>query len=145
MENEKTKIPMWFWLVSIFFLLWNIMGVFSFFAHTLISAEAIAELPLNERELYGEYPLWTTIVFAIAVIAGLIGAIGLVLKKKWSKMAFVISLIAIIPQMIHNVFFTNSIEVYGTAEAVTMPALVVVFGLFLVWFSGFAIKKHWLK
>ena len=145
MELEKTKIPIWFWVVSIFFLLWNIMGVFSFLAHTFISNEALAELPSNERELYGEYPLWTTIVFAIAVIAGMIGAIGLVLKKKWSKMAFVISLLAIIPQMIHNVFFTKSIEVYGTVEAVTMPALVVVVGLFLVWFSMFAIKKQWLN
>ena len=145
MKHEKTKIPMWFWVVSIFFLLWNIMGVFSFLAHTFISNEALAELPSNERELYGEYPLWTTIVFAIAVIAGMIGAIGLVLKKKWSKMAFVISLLAIIPQMIHNVFFTKSIEVYGTVEAVTMPALVVIFGLFLLWFSTLAIKKHWLN
>lgn len=145
MEHEKIKIPIWFWVVSIFFLLWNIMGVFSFLAHTFISNEALAELPSNERELYGEYPLWTTIAFAIAVIAGIIGAIGLVLKKKWSKIAFVISLLAIIPQMIHNVFFTKSIEVYGVVEAVTMPALVVIFGLFLVWFSMFGTKKHWLK
>ena len=145
MEHGKTKIPTWFWVISIFFLLWNIMGVFSFLAHTLISNEALAELSTDERALYGEYPLWTTIVFAIAVIAGMIGAIGLVLKKKWSKTAFVISLLAIIPQMIQNVFFTNSIEVYGVVEAVTMPVLVVIFGSFLVWFSMFSIKKHWLK
>ena len=145
MEQKKPKIPMWFWIVSIFLLLWNIMGVFSFLAHTFISNEALAELPSNERELYSEYPLWTTIVFAIAVIAGLIGTIGLVLKKKWSKMAFIISLLAIIPQMIHNVFFTKSIEVYGAVEAATMPALVVIFGLFLVWFSMLGIRKQWLK
>lgn len=144
MKHEKTKIPIWFWVVSIFFLLWNIMGLFSFIAHTLISNEALAELPSNERDLYGQYPFWTTIVFAIAVIAGTIGAVGLVMKKKWAKMAFVISLLAVIPQMIHNVFFTTAIEVYGPVEAVTMPALVVVFGLFLVWFSMFAIKKQWL-
>ena len=84
-------------------------------------------------------------IFAIAVLGGLIGAIGLVFKKKWSKTAFVISLLAIIPQMIHNVFFTKSMEVYGTVEAVTMPALVVVFGVLLVWFSKLGIKNHWLK
>jgi len=145
MKHEKAKIPMWFWVVSIFFLLWNIMGVFSFLAHTFISTDALAELPSNERELYGEYPLWTTIVFAIAIVTGFLGAIGLVLKKKWSKLAFVISLLAVIPQMIHNVFFTNAIEVYGTVKAVTMPALVVIFGLFLVWFSMLAIKKQWLS
>jgi hypothetical protein len=145
MKNKNTKIPTWFWVVSIFFLLWNIMGVFSFFAHTLISDAAIAELPANERALYGEYPMWTTIVFAIAVFGGIIGAIGLVLKKKWSKTAFIVSLLAIIVQMTHNVFFTTSIEVYGTIQAVTMPVLVVVIGIFLVWFSIYGIKKHWLN
>jgi len=145
MENGKAEIPKWFWVLSIFFLLWNIMGVLSFFGHTFITEEALAELSADERELYGDYPLWTTIAFAIAVLTGFIGAIGLVLRRKWSKTAFMISLLAIIPQMTHNVFFTKSIEVYGTAEAVTMPALVVIFGIFLLWFSSLGIKKNWLK
>jgi hypothetical protein len=145
MENEKVKIPKWFWVVAIFFLLWNIMGVLSFFGHTFISEGALAELPTNERELYGEYSLWITIVFAIAVLGGIIGSIGVVFRKKWSKTAFTISLLAIIPQMIHNVFFTSSVEVYGTIKAVTMPVLVVIFGVLLVWFSIFGIKNNWLK
>lgn len=121
------------------------MGVLSFFEHTFISEEALAKLPQKERELYGDYPLWTTIVFAIAVFFGFFGSLGVVLKKKWAKPAFIISLCAIIPQMIHNVFFTKSIDVYGPGQAATMPVMVVVFGIFLVWFSNFAIKKNWLK
>ena len=145
MKNSTTKIPVWFWLLAIFFLLWNVMGVLSFFAHTFISEEALAALPTNERELYGDYPLWTTLVFAIAVFGGLLGSIGLLLKKRWSKVAFIISLLAIIPQMIHNVFFTKSMDVYGPGQAATMPIMVVLFGVFLVWFSNYCIRKKWLK
>jgi len=145
MENGKIKLPVWFWIVAAFSLLWNIMGVVSFFMHVFISKEALDALSVAERDLYKSYPLWTNIVFAIAVFFGFAGSLGLVLKKKWSKMAFIISLIAIVPQMIHNVFFTKSIEVYGTAQAITMPILVVVFGILLVWFSSFAINKNWLK
>ncbi|MBC8319495.1 MAG: hypothetical protein H8E34_02100 [Bacteroidetes bacterium] len=145
MENGKIKIPIWFWVVTIFFLLWNIMGVFSFYEHTFISEEALAKLPEQERELYGDYPIWTTIVFAIAAFGGLLGSLGLIFKKKWSKIAFIISLCAIIPQMVHNVFFTKSMEVYGPVQAATMPIMVVVFGVFLVWFSNVAIKKNWLN
>lgn len=139
------KIPKWFWVVAIFFLLWNIMGVLSFFAHTFISEEALAALPDNEKELYGDYPIWTTIVFAIAVFFGLFGSLGLLLKKRWSKIAFIISLCAIIPQMIHNVFFTKSMDVYGPGQAATMPIMVVVSGFFLIWFSKYAINQNWLK
>lgn len=144
MEN-KIKIPIWFWVTAVFFLLWNSMGVISFFAHTFISEEDLALLPTQERELYGDYPIWTTIVFAIAVFGGLLGAVGLLLKKKWSKTAFIISLLAIVPQMTHNLFFTKSVEVYGVGQAAAMPIMVVVFGLFLVWFSSYGIKKNWLK
>ena len=145
MENGKIKLPVWFWIVAAFSILWNFMGVVSFVMHVFISKEALDALSVAERDLYNSYPLWTEIVFAIAVFFGFAGSLGLVLKKKWSKMAFIISLIAIVPQMIHNVFFTRSIEVYGTAQAVTMPILVVVFGILLVWFSSFAINKNWLK
>ncbi len=145
MENSNVTSPKWYWVIAIFFLLWNIMGVLSFFAHTFISEEAVALLPKNEQALYGEYPFWTTIVFAAAVFFGLFGSIGLIFKKKWSKLLFTISLIAIIVQMGHNVFFTHSIEVYGTVQAVTMPIIVLVFGLFLIWFSTYSIRNNWLK
>jgi hypothetical protein len=145
MENIKTKTPIWFWALSVFFLLWNIMGVLSFFAHTFISEEALAELSEKERELYNDYPIWTTIVFAVAVFCGLLGSLGLLFKKKWSILAFIFSLSAIIPQMIYNVFFTNSIDVYGLGQAITMPIMVVIFGVFLVWFSNFTSKKNWLN
>ncbi len=145
MGNVKMKIPKWFWPVAIFFLLWNIMGILSFFAHTFISEEALAVLPEKERELYGDYPIWTTIVFAIAVFFGFFGSLGLILKKKWSKLAFIISFCAIVPQMIHNLFFTKSMDVYGPGQAATMPVMVFVFGLLLIWFSNYSIKKNWLK
>ncbi len=143
MENN-IKTPKWFWGLVIFFLLWNIMGVASFFQHTFISQEALDALPKAERELYGSYPLWTVIAFAIATFFGLAGSIGLLLKKKWAKQAFIVSLVGIIPQIIHNIFFTNAREVYGSASDV-MPILVVLLGLFLIWFSIYGIKRGWLK
>lgn len=144
-ETTQNKIPKWFWVLAVIFLLWNIMGVLSFFGHTFITEEALAKLPEKERALYGEYSIWTTVLFAIATFGGLIGSIGLILKKKWAKPFFIISILAIIPQMIHNVFFTKSIEVYGLAQAVTMPILVVIIAAFLIWFSNFSSAKNWLK
>ncbi|MFD1014880.1 hypothetical protein [Winogradskyella rapida] len=144
MNNTTLNRPLWFAIVAIVLLIWNALGIFSFFAHTFISDEALAALPAEESALYGAYPFWTTVIFAIAVATGFIGALGLVLKKAWSKKAFIISLLAIIPQMIHNVFFTDAIAVYGTAEAVTMPILVVLLAIFALWFSSYGIKKGWL-
>ncbi len=144
MENNN-KIPSWYWILVIVFVLWNIMGVFSFYIHTFITEEALAQLPTNERDLYDQYPKLITVVFGVAVFFGLAGAIGLFFKKKWAKIAAIISIVAVIIQMSHHVFFTKSIEVYGLLHTITMPILVVVFGLFLVWLSNFSIKKGWLN
>ena len=144
-DSIKNKIPKWFWVLAVIFLLWNIMGVLSFFGHTFITEEALAKLPENERALYGDYSIWTTILFAIATFGGLIGSIGLILKRKWAQTFFILSFLAIVPQMIHNVFLTKSIDVYGLGQALTMPVLVVLIGALLIWYSIFTIKKNWLK
>lgn len=144
MENQATTIPKWYWAFAVFFLLWNLMGMVSFFQHTFITDEALAALPLAERDFYNSYPIWTTVAFAIAVFGGTIGSIGLLMKKKWAKTVFIASLAAIIPQMTHNLFFTKAREVYGPGTEI-MPILIIVFGILLVWFSAFGIKKNWLR
>jgi len=144
MNKGKNKIPVWFWIVSTVAILWNIMGVASFFMQIMISDETLQALPINERELYGNYPLWTKIAFALAVFGGLFGSIALLLRKKYAKPLFLISLVAIIIQMYHHLFMINSIEVYGT-EAWIMPILVFIIGILLVWFSWFCYKKNWIK
>lgn len=142
---KNVKVPGWFWGVVIFALLWNIMGVLSFIQHTFISEEALAMLPENESALYENYPAWATAIFAVAVFGGLFGSLGLLLRKRWSKLLFIISLSAVVPQMIHNLFFTKSMEVYGPGQATTMPSMIVLFAILFIWFSNVAIKKSWLK
>ena len=145
METTSAKVPTSFWIVSIIFLLWNLMGVMSFYMHVFISDEAIAALPEAEAAMYAEYPLWTDIAFAVAVIGGLLASIGLLMRQKGVRFLASISLVAIIIQMTHNVFFTSAMEVYGVAQAVTMPILVVILGALLLWYAGRAKDRGWLR
>ena len=77
MTHEKVKIPIWFWIVTGLFLVWNFMGVAAFFQHISLSEEAIQAMPAAEQELYGRYPIWTKVVFALAVLCGFLGCLGL--------------------------------------------------------------------
>ncbi|WP_200975257.1 hypothetical protein [Echinicola sp. 20G] len=142
MENS-VKIPLWFWIVSTVMLLWNLMGVGSFFMHVGMSEEALAALSEAEQELYASYPMWTTVAFAAAVFGGALGCIGLLLRKKWAKMVLIISLIGVIIQMFHSLVIAKATDVYGPG-AVVMPIMVIVIAIFLVWLANYSIKKHWL-
>lgn len=144
MNQSNRSVPGWYWILAVLFLLWNLMGVSQFFAITFISDESLARLSVEERALYESYPGWVTVVFALAVFGGTIGSIGLLLRKRWARLAFIISLIGIVPQMIQNVFMTDAREVYGPGSVV-MPVMILVLGIFLVWYAGMCIRKGWLR
>ncbi|MEL4308073.1 hypothetical protein [Joostella sp. CR20] len=145
MDVQQTlKIPVWFWIVSVIALLWNLMGVGAFIADMSITEEALAALPEGQRELYENNPLWSKIAYGIAVIGGAVGSLLLILRKKLAKNIFIISFVAIVIQMVYNLFIVKSVEVYGPG-AYIMPIMVILIGFGLIQFSGYGIKKGWLK
>ena len=131
-------------IISIIALIWNLMGVFAYLAQVNMSDEIIAALPEVERALYDNVPAWVTGVFAIAVFGGALGCILLLLKKKLATPVLIISLIGIIAQMIYNFGMSKAAEVYGPGGMI-MPAMVVLIGVFLVWYAKQATAKGWLS
>lgn len=144
MNQSSTSVPTWFKVVMVILILWNIMGIMSFFGQVFISEDTLALLSENERALYAQYPLWAQTVYAIAVFAGLAGSIGLLMRKKWAIPQLILSLIAIIIQMGHSVFMTDAVAVYGNMTYV-MPTLVVLVASFEVYLAMKVDKKGWLK
>lgn len=143
MSEISAKPPLWFWLIVIVALLWNLMGVTSYISTVGISPDALAALPDAERILMETMPAWATSAFAIAVFAGVSGCILLLLRKTLAISVFLISFIAIVLQMTYWLAMTNSLDVYGPGGA-AMPVMVIIFGAFLIWFAKFATVKGWL-
>jgi hypothetical protein len=138
------KLPVWFWIVAIVAIFWNLMGVVSYISTVMISPEAIAAMPQAEQALYNNTPIWATSAFAIAVFAGIAGSVLLLLRKSIAFPVFGLSLAGIIIQMSYWLLMTNSIDVYGPG-GVAMPIMVIIIGAFLVWFSNMAKAKGWLR
>ena len=141
--ETKVKPPVWFWIVSILALLWNLAGVMAYIGQAYMSAEDLAALSEAERKLFETQPAWVTGAFAIAVWGGALGCIFLLMRKRWAKPVFVISLIGIIAQMGYNFFISNNFEVYGPG-AMIMPIMVLLVGVGLILFSNKAIANQWL-
>ena len=144
-NNSGVKPPMWFWIVSAIALLWNIMGVMAYLGNAFLTEELKAELPPEQLELIENTPAWVTAAFAIAVWAGLLGCIALLIRKKWARPVLLISLIGIIAQMSYSFFMTNAAEVYGQMQGVIMPVLVIAIGVALVILARKATNANWLK
>ena len=93
--DSTNKPPVWFWVVSVLALIWNIIGVMSYLAQAYTSVEDLEKMTQAQRELFESQPAWVTGAFAIAVFGGTLGCIALLLRKKWAKPILIISLLGI--------------------------------------------------
>jgi len=144
MMNEKNKPTKVFWIIGVIALLWNLMGVSAYLAQAYMSDEALAALPEAERALYENAPAWVTAAFATAVFGGTIACILLLLRRKTATLVFIISLIGIIVQMAYNIGISKAAEVYGPG-GMLMPVMVLLIGIFLVWYSKTSYQKGWIS
>ena len=138
-----TKPTTTFWTIAIIALLWNLSGVASFFMEVFITPEALATLPEAERALYETNPLWMKVVFAIAVFDGLLACVLLLLRKALAIFIFIISLVAVLIQMLYSIFMTNAPEVLGPGS-IAMSLLVIAIAIFLVWYARKSKVKGWI-
>jgi hypothetical protein len=143
-EENNEKKPVWFWIIGWGALLWNLLGVFAYIMQVTMSPEMMASMPTAQQELIENTPAWATGAFAFAVFGGAFGAILLLLKNKLALPFFIISFIGVLVQMVHSLFLSNSMEVYGPGGAV-MPIMVVLFGIGLIWISKRSIPKGWIS
>jgi hypothetical protein len=131
--ETTTKTPVWFWIISVLALVWNIMGVMAYIGQAFMTDEVLATLPKGEQNFYNNTPAWVTAAFAIAVFAGALGCIALLLRKKWASPLLLLSLIAVLAQTTYNFFLQDFVELSG--NRVIMPIMIIVVAIFLVWFS----------
>jgi len=138
MTNFKVKPPIWFWIVSAIALLWNAMGVNQYLGQAYQTESWRAALTDEQFEMVSNFPSWLTAAFAIAVFSAVIASLGLLLRKKWAHRLFLISLIAVVIQM-------GYILIQGIHDSIEMTISIILFAVFLVWFSKKSISKGWIS
>lgn len=141
---STTKPSAAFWIISVIALIWNLMGVNQYIQQAYMTDSFKAMYTEEQLEMIASSPSWVIAVFAIAVFGGLLGSLALLFRRKIAIMLFIVSLIGIIAQMYHNLFVIDSVAIYGPGAAI-MPAMILAFALFLLWYSKFADKKNWLS
>lgn len=143
MSHQLKNAPTSFWIISGIFLLWNLMGVMAFFMQVTMGPETLATLPEAERALYESTPTWANAAFGLAVFAGTLGSLFLLLRKVWALPALVASLVGIAVQLFHAFALSDAFQVLGPGGLV-MPVLVTVGGISLLLFARSARNRQWI-
>ncbi|MCB1566759.1 MAG: hypothetical protein KDI78_14330 [Xanthomonadales bacterium] len=140
---SSSKPPVWFWIVSVVALLWNMLGVMAFVGQMMMTPDMLAQLPEAQRVQIEARPMWATIAFGIAVFGGAIGSALLLIRSRMAKGLLLASLLAVITQM-SQAFSAGSFADAGPGGMV-MAAMIIVVAALLVWLAAAATRKGWLR
>jgi len=141
---DAGRVPGWYWAVAVVALLWEAMGCYAYVTQVSMDSAALAQLPARQREIWAAMPAWATGAYAVAVWVGLLGAIALLLRRRWARLAFAASLLGVIVQFGWTFLATPILSDMG-ASAAAFPAFIFLVAALLLWFSGVATKRGWLR
>jgi hypothetical protein len=137
-----TKVPVWYWVAAIGALLFECLGCFFYIAEVRLTPEQIATLPLDQAAMLSARPAWYYAAFGVAVWVGLVGTLGLLLRKAWSVPLLLTSLIAVAVQF-SAIFIVPEMRTV-TSDALLGPIVVIVicYGIFML--ARLAKRRGWL-
>mgnify|MGYP000470208995 CR=1 FL=1 len=146
MTDSTNKPNVLFWIVGVIAIIWNGMGVNAYVQQAYDTEGHRAQFVDKPEllELTNNMPSWYTAIFAIAVFAGILGCVFMLLRKKLANFLLKVSLAAVLIQTINNLFFTGVREFYGTFEY-SMLISIAVIAIFLVVYTKKATEKGWLS
>ncbi|HEY9090372.1 hypothetical protein [Parasphingorhabdus sp.] len=142
--EQDGQPPVWFWIIAILALLWNGLGLAAYVADITMSADDYAQLTLEQQKLYANRPYWASAAFAVAVIAGFLGSVMLLLRKPIAVRLFLLSLIAVLIQF-GSYFILDGYMDYLNQTGWIMPITIPVVSLAFFLFARWAEKDSLLK
>lgn len=139
--ETATATPAWYWLVAVACLSFEAAGAY-LFANSLTLDPA--SLPLDQRAIFDATPQWMTIAWAFAIGAGLLGAIGLLLRRRLAEPLLLLSLIAVLVQF-SGIFLVRQLREL-TPEAHLVVPIVILFLAYGFWQAAkLARRRGWLR
>ena len=141
----RVKPPTWFWIVAALLALWGVMGVVGFHVDVATSAADRAKLDPYDQQLYATRPPWLIACYAVAVWAGLIGSLLLLVRKRLALPLYVASLVAVLVMFGWMFVMTDIIAHKGVLVATGFPILVALLCVLEIWLARLAKKRGWIS
>lgn len=141
------RLPKSFWIIAVLGLLWNLLGLAMFFMQVTLSPEALAAMPAAQREIHGATPAWIDVTFGLTVVSGVVsgvlGAVGLLMRRRWAVVMFGVSLVALAVQLLGAYLVTPAGAASGAA-GLGLPVLLIVIAFALLAYACNVASRGWL-
>jgi len=139
-----TSTPKWFLPVAILALAWNLIGCAFYLKDVSISAADVAQMSAAQQAQHAARPAWSVGATAIAVWAGALGCVGLIMRKRWAAPILAASLAGVVVQDI-SLFMMSGAEAQAPPAAMVLQGLVLAIAIGLVLLARKASARGWIR
>jgi hypothetical protein len=106
------------------------MGAFDYLMTETRNEGYMGQFTPEQLEYFYAFPAWVVAFWAIAVWGGVLGAIFLLLRKRFAVGTFLVSFLAMVVTMVRNYLLSDGLEVTSVSGLV-FTAVIFVVSLFL--------------
>lgn len=120
-----------FWVIAVLGLIWNLLGVGAFLVlQTSTKEELVQMYGAEQGAIAAAHPIGYSVIFALAVLGGVLGCLMLLLRNKFALWFFAVSFICTVLQL-------GYLIVIGAMSGLTlfewlMPLMIPVVALLLL-------------
>jgi len=132
------KPNMKFWVLGWLGLIWNLIAFTQFLSH--VDPRAIAQSPEGLQDFIATRPTWATVIFGIAVTAGVVGCVLMLLRRKVSERVFLLAI------ALTAVTIAQILSMVGPSWIIFERTGIWLFLLVVLWFTAYQARlSGWLR
>lgn len=147
MPEETTSKPSTaFWVIAGLLAVWNLSGLYMYYGQATVTADLLLDAGYNDLQVAHvmDTPAWAHSAYAIAVNAGVLGVIFMLLRKAWAVPMFVLSLAGALVQDLDSFILRDALQLFDRIWLI-IPITVIVICIAEIWYSLRAKNKGWLN
>ena len=134
--RTRTATPVHLWIVGALALLWNAFGAYDYLMTRMRNTDYLASMmpdadPNAVLAWIDAFPIWAQAGWGLGVWGGLVGAMMLLARSRWTVAAFAASLLGAVISLGYQLFAAPPLAGVDATMAKTMPVVIIVVALAL--------------
>jgi hypothetical protein len=130
--DHARRAPAHLWIVGILAVIWNGFGGFDYLMTQTRNEAYLANFTDPQRIYFDSFPAWMEAAWALGVWGGFLGALLLLLRRRWAVAAFAVSLAGLVVTTLYQYVLSSPPEDLMTGGLMVFQIVIWIVAIALL-------------